>query len=99
MKTAAKKTRSRREKKVDTATSSNAKMRSGLRAIEVNWMRTHREKLRPLAGQYVVVEGTRVVAHGRDASEVIRLARRHGVKIPFILYLEEPETDLIHVGL
>ena len=69
-----------------------------LRAVEVEWMRKHPEKLRAYAGQYIVVEGTRIVAHGADAGRVVRAARRRGVTIPFILFLEKPDPDMIYVG-
>jgi hypothetical protein len=71
----------------------------GYRKVEMEWMNKHPEKLRPFAGEYVVVEGTRVVAHSPDAEEAIRTAKRRGVVIPFILFLEKPDPNLIRIGL
>jgi hypothetical protein len=65
----------------------------------MEWMNKHPEKLRPYAGEYVVVEGTRVVAHSPDAEVALRTAKRRGVVIPFILFLEKPDPELIRIGL
>lgn len=71
----------------------------GDRIVEMEWVNKHPEKLRPYAGEYVVVEGTRVVAHSPDAAEAIRTAKRRGVVIPFILFLEKPDPNSIRIGL
>jgi len=72
----------------------------GFRAAEMEWMNKHSEKLRPLAGEYIVVEGTRIVAHSADASIAMREAKRKGVVIPFVLYLEPLSSlDHAHIGL
>ena len=62
-------------------------------------MNQHPEKLRPYAGQYVIVEGTRLVAHSADPGEAIAAAKRQGITIPFILFLEVPNPNLIRIGL
>jgi hypothetical protein len=71
----------------------------GFRTVETEWMKKHPEKLRPYAGEYVVVEGTKIVAHGIDAAAVIQTAKRRGVTIPFILFLEVPDPNVIRIGL
>ena len=62
----------------------------GFRAVEGEWLEKHPEKLRPHIGEYVVVEGRRVVAHSKDAAEAIKVATRKGVKIPFIFFVPPP---------
>lgn len=71
----------------------------GYRIVEMEWMNKHPEKLRPYAGEYVVIDGTRVISHSTDAAEAIRTAKRKGVVIPFILFLEKPEPGVISIGL
>ncbi len=72
----------------------------GFRAVEIEWMNKHPEKLRALAGEYIVIEGTRIMAHSTDASLAIREAKRKGVPIPFILYLEPLSSmNSAHIGL
>ena len=103
MKPEAKKPVRRARKKLvltKTATSArNGKSWHGFRAVETEWMNKHPEKLRPYAGEYVVVEGTKVIAHSTDAAAAIQTAKRRGVRIPFILFLEVPDPNLIRIGL
>ncbi|MBS1811421.1 MAG: hypothetical protein JST84_24885 [Acidobacteria bacterium] len=56
-----------------------------LRRREYQWIREHRDEY---AGQYVVVEGDQLVAHGADGRQVLADARQAGIKIPFIVRLE-----------
>jgi len=62
----------------------------GYRAVEGEWLEKHPEKLRPHIGEYVVVEGRRIVAHSKDAAAAIKEATRKGVKIPFIFFVPPP---------
>lgn len=104
MKAKAKKTAHRTRKKAAAATptklgGNGVSSPYGFRVVEMEWMNKHPEKLRPYAGEYVVVEGTRVVAHSTDAAEAIRVAKQQGVVIPFILFLEKPDPNVIRIGL
>lgn len=65
----------------------------------MEWMNKHPEKLRPYAGEYVVVEGTKVIAHSADAGEAIEAAKRQGITIPFVLFLAPAEPNTFHFGL
>lgn len=62
--------------------------RTSHRHRELQWLRAHREELRPLIGQWVVIEGEEIVAYGSNPVEVVREARRKGVKVPFIRQIE-----------
>lgn len=62
----------------------------GYRDVEGEWLEKHPEKLRPHVGEYVVVEGRRVVAHSKDATKAVEHARRQGIKTPFIFFVPPP---------
>ena len=47
----------------------------------VRWVAEHR---REYAGQWVALDGDRLVASGTDAREVAEAARREGVRAPFL---------------
>ena len=56
-----------------------------LRRREYQWINEHRNEY---AGQYVVVEGDQLVAHGNDGRQTLADARKAGIKIPFIARIE-----------
>ena len=49
--------------------------------------------MRRLAGQWVVLEGEQLVAHGKNAVRVVASARRRGVTVPFVFYVEPPDVE------
>ena len=63
---------------------------SGHRTRELEWRRTHREVLRNFAGQWVVLEGEEIVAHGKDPQQVVVEARAKGIRVPYIFYVGKP---------
>jgi hypothetical protein len=70
------------------------------RRREMEWIRTHTAVLRRYAREWVCLEGERIVAHGRDVVRVVASARRKGVKIPYVFYVEEPrDEDVVYMGL
>ena len=72
----------------------------GYRVIENEWLQKHPEKLRACAGEYVVVEGRRIVAHSKDAAKAIEKAKLRGVKIPYIFFVEPPlPPNTYRIGL
>lgn len=52
---------------------------------ETEWLRQHRHEY---AGQYVALDGDRLIAFGSDGRTVIRQAREAGVKAPYIARIE-----------
>jgi predicted DNA-binding antitoxin AbrB/MazE fold protein len=50
---------------------------------EMEWLRLHRKEHQ---GEYVALDGDRLVAHGKDGREVFRRAREQGVEVPFVSY-------------
>lgn len=72
---------------------------TGYRIREIEWRRNHAEDLRALAGQWVALEEENIVAHGRDALEVVRETRARGIKKPYIFYVESVGDDVVQIGL
>jgi hypothetical protein len=48
---------------------------------ELRWLKEHRHEY---VGQWVALDGDRLVAHGTNAREVFQEAREAGVKVPFV---------------
>ena len=48
---------------------------------ELRWLKEHRHEY---IGQWVALDGARLLAHGTNAREVFRAAREAGVKAPFV---------------
>ncbi len=67
---------------------------------ELAWRRAHQEMLRSrFAGQWVILEGEEIVAHGRDAAEAVEEARAKGIATPFVFFVEGLPPDVIRMGL
>ena len=72
----------------------------GSRVVENDWLNEHPEKLRPHAGEYVVVKGRRIVAHDKDAAVAVKTARRRGIISPYIFFVEPPlPPNTFRIGL
>ncbi len=71
----------------------------GHRSRELDWCRTHAEVLRQFAGQWLVLEGEEIVAHGNDPLQVVAEARAKGIQVPYIFFVEESENNIVRMGL
>src|SRR6266545_4885815 len=69
------------------------------RQVELQWRRTNRELLRRYLGQWVVLEGERIVASDRSLAEVVRRARETGVRVPYVFRVEDLDQDVVRIGL
>ena len=69
------------------------------RQAELQWRRANRELLRDYLGQWVVLEGERLVTHDRSLAEAVRQARDSGVKIPYVFRVEDLDQDVVRIGL
>jgi hypothetical protein len=69
------------------------------RARELAWRRAHEDELQAYAGQWVVLEGEEIVAHGEDPASAAEQARSQGVHIPYVFYVEEYRPDVVLIGL
>lgn len=72
---------------------------SGHRATEMEWRRTHKEFLRTLVGQWVVLEGDVLIAYGMNLAQLVTEARAKGIRVPYVFYVEEMAEDVIRIGL
>ena len=56
------------------------------RGREMKWMAHHRSEYR---GQWVALEGSRLIAHGRDPVMLVTQARLEGVERPLVVRVRE----------
>ena len=71
----------------------------GRRHIETEWRKTHGHELQGLAGQWVVLEGERIIAHAVSIGEAVQRARAVGVAVPYVFRVEEDGQDVVRIGL
>ncbi|MGH9752953.1 MAG: DUF5678 domain-containing protein [Blastocatellia bacterium] len=57
---------------------------------EMQWLAENRIQY---VGQWVVVEGDRLIAHGPNSREVFQAAKQAGIEVPFLVQVE-PEDQL-----
>ncbi len=55
------------------------------RSRELKWIKERRKEY---AGQWIALDGDRLISHGTSSREVIAAARQSGVESPFITHLE-----------
>jgi hypothetical protein len=67
-----------------------------LRAVEMEWLQEHQVELAAqYPGEWIAIEGSRLVAHAEDLSEVLRLAEEAGHPHPFVTAIpDQPITRL-----
>jgi hypothetical protein len=58
-------------------------------AREMEWVQEHRAEF---AGQWVALDGERLLAYGTNAREVFAAARASGVSEPLVLKVEAPDA-------
>lgn len=69
------------------------------RQVEQAWRRSHEETLRGYVGQWVVLEGEELVAHGPDPAKAVAAARVRGIRIPYVFYVESLGKNVAAIGL
>ena len=72
---------------------------TGFRSRELEWRRANPEALKAIAGQWVVLEGEEIIAHGHDLLQVDAEARARGIKIPYLFYVEAADENVVQIGL
>lgn len=61
------------------------------RGIEQQWLREHEAEF---AGDWVALDGPRLLGRGKSAREVLNAARSVGVKYPLVVHIPpQPETE------
>ncbi len=58
------------------------------RSLEYQWLKEHGSEY---VDEWVVVEGDRLVSHGRDGKAVYDEARAAGISTPFLTHVEPPD--------
>jgi len=66
---------------------------------EIEWLRTHKEAVQKLAGQWIVVEGEEIIAHGHDPAPVVIDAQAKGIKVPYLFYVDKLDKNVARIGL
>lgn len=59
------------------------------RTREMQWLEEHRDEY---AGQWVALDGDRLLSHGPQAREVFAAARRAGVERPLVVQVESRDA-------
>ena len=72
---------------------------AGSREVELQWRRANREVLRRYVGQWLVLDGQRIVAFDPSAAEAIKRAREGGIDVPYVFRVEAPDEDAATFGL
>ena len=83
----------------DTSSAETVPRKLRHREREHAWRRTHGDVLRAYTGQWLVLEGEEIVAHGADPSELVRKARARGIRSPFVFFVEPSEPGVVKIGL
>lgn len=55
----------------------------------MNWLSQHRAEY---GGQWVALDGDRLIAHGPDVKAVFALAKADGADLPLITYIEPADA-------
>lgn len=62
---------------------------------EMKWMENNKELLAELAGKWIVIQGSQLIASSQDFAVALKESKDRGVETPFILYVPEP----VHGGV
>ena len=84
-----------KQKRVSEMAEAAVDKRSDLREAEMQWLEENRETVANLGGQWIAVEGNRLVSHSADFADVLETTKKEGIQIPFILFVPENFTDPI----
>lgn len=69
------------------------------RTKELEWRRTHGEDLQTFAGEWIVLKGEEIVAHGSDPVQIATEARARRIRVPYIFYVEVLDEGVVRIGL
>jgi hypothetical protein len=58
--------------------------------LAMKWLDENREKY---LGQWVCLDGDRLIAHGSDAVKIYRDAREKGIEVPFVEHITEENEN------
>lgn len=83
----------------DNSAARVTRARRSHRETEIRWRESHVDALRRYSGEWVVLEGERIVTHGHDLSRVISDARAAGIAAPYVFLVEVEAPDVVPIGL
>jgi hypothetical protein len=63
-----------------------ARLKSIDRSLELAWISQHRGEYQ---GEWVVLEGDRLIGHGTDPNPIVEQARSQGIERPLVARIEE----------
>jgi len=76
------------KQKLADQTTNGADSPGSFREREMRWLSEHRGEY---IGQWVALDGDRLVSHDEDLGKVFDAARAQGVKVPFTAFIEDPD--------
>lgn len=65
----------------------------------MRWLEEHAAEMASMAGEWLVIEGDALVAHGPDYSTVLAQARDLGIEVPFVEWVPEERPMGFCMGL
>ena len=71
----------------------------GHRQREQEWRRTHGDVLRGYAGEWLVLEGEEIIAHGDDPADLVKQARARGIRSPYVFFVEPVLPGVVKIGI
>ncbi len=74
-------------------------LRAHPRSRELAWRREHEQELRALAGEWVIIEGDELIAHGPDPVAIVAAARARGIQVPYVFFVEPVGENFVKLGL
>lgn len=72
---------------------------AGHRTRELEWRRTHGDALQTFRGQWVALQGEKIIASGHDPVQVVQATRAQGIQVPYVFYVEPQSEDIARMGL
>jgi Family of unknown function (DUF5678) len=57
------------------------------------------DQLMQYAGQWIALDGERLIAAGPSLRDVVHEARRKGVAVPYVFHVERTPEDVATIGL
>lgn len=76
------------KQKLANQTTNGASSTGSFREREMRWLAEHEVEY---AGQWIALDGDRLLSHGADPHAVRREARAAGVESPFVVFAEDPD--------
>src|SRR5437867_11786527 len=73
-------------------------LNASYRHVETRWREAHPEVFSPYAGQWIALQGEKIIATGLYLSGVICRARSHGIPSPYVFFIEA-DSNIATLGV